>query len=268
MNTIKIKDVVQTSEACPSQWDFITEDNRIGYVRYRWGGLSVCLSVPFDMVVDNTTLFDIVKHNFNEWKRRTFTFGGFDRILIHIFPNTIEYIKQLFTDIYRYWLVKNKYTNLNKVSDIPTLFEFVGVGGREVLYTNMGDGFDGFIEWPEVWDELEKVDYLKKLDDYVQRENDIDERQWYIRYIERGRKCSIECLKEAKKYRKRMKNTRKRSIKESGLIQIVSDKEKGKEKDNTNKMALSELMELGKLFNEGIEQRKIENAEKRKLKNK
>lgn len=33
--------LVQTCDACPSQWDGVTEDDRAVYVRYRWGALTV-----------------------------------------------------------------------------------------------------------------------------------------------------------------------------------------------------------------------------------
>lgn len=37
----KVKEIMQTCRACPSQWEGYTEDNRQIYVRYRWGYLSV-----------------------------------------------------------------------------------------------------------------------------------------------------------------------------------------------------------------------------------
>jgi hypothetical protein len=46
---MKIKNVVQTRAACPSQWDAMTEDNRSVYIRYRWGNFSVevCEEIGF-----------------------------------------------------------------------------------------------------------------------------------------------------------------------------------------------------------------------------
>jgi hypothetical protein len=38
---MKVTDVVQTCEACPSQWDAKTEDGKYVYIRYRWGSLTV-----------------------------------------------------------------------------------------------------------------------------------------------------------------------------------------------------------------------------------
>ncbi len=43
---IKIKNLKQTCGACPSQWEFETFDNRMVYVRYRYGYLSVRLGEP------------------------------------------------------------------------------------------------------------------------------------------------------------------------------------------------------------------------------
>lgn len=40
---IEINGLIQTCEACPSQWEFYTFDDRPIYVRYRWGFLSVCI---------------------------------------------------------------------------------------------------------------------------------------------------------------------------------------------------------------------------------
>jgi len=40
---IKVTSITQTSGACPSQWEGITEDGRPIYVRYRWGYLSIRL---------------------------------------------------------------------------------------------------------------------------------------------------------------------------------------------------------------------------------
>ena len=41
---MKVKDVIQTCEACPSQWDAKTEDDRNVYIRYRWGWLQIHIS--------------------------------------------------------------------------------------------------------------------------------------------------------------------------------------------------------------------------------
>jgi len=40
---IKVTSIEQTSGACPSQWEGVTEDGRPIYVRYRWGCLSIRL---------------------------------------------------------------------------------------------------------------------------------------------------------------------------------------------------------------------------------
>lgn len=45
---IKITKLVQTCEACPSQWDGLTDDNRAVYIRFRWGQLSICLGKQND----------------------------------------------------------------------------------------------------------------------------------------------------------------------------------------------------------------------------
>lgn len=38
-----LKDLRQTCEACPSQWEGHTADGRFIYIRYRWGHLTVDL---------------------------------------------------------------------------------------------------------------------------------------------------------------------------------------------------------------------------------
>lgn len=41
---IKIKNMVKTCEACPSQWEIKLEDGRMMYGRYRWGCLTLSIS--------------------------------------------------------------------------------------------------------------------------------------------------------------------------------------------------------------------------------
>jgi len=45
---MKIIKVTQTCTACPSQWDAVTDDNRIVYIRYRWGHLTISVGEPND----------------------------------------------------------------------------------------------------------------------------------------------------------------------------------------------------------------------------
>jgi len=40
---IKVKEIIQTCPACPSQWEGVTDDGRPIYIRYRWGSLSVSI---------------------------------------------------------------------------------------------------------------------------------------------------------------------------------------------------------------------------------
>lgn len=50
---MKVTSIVQTSTACPSQWEGTLEDGRMVYVRYRWGYLSVRVSpTPTTEVLD------------------------------------------------------------------------------------------------------------------------------------------------------------------------------------------------------------------------
>lgn len=46
---VKVKKVVKTCEACPAQWEGITDDNRQVYMRYRWGCLSIRIGSQGDM---------------------------------------------------------------------------------------------------------------------------------------------------------------------------------------------------------------------------
>ncbi len=41
---MKIKTIVETCYACPSQWDIKLEDGRMIYARYRYGYLSIRIS--------------------------------------------------------------------------------------------------------------------------------------------------------------------------------------------------------------------------------
>jgi hypothetical protein len=38
---MKLRSLIQTCEAFPSQWDGVLEDGRAVYIRYRWGLLTV-----------------------------------------------------------------------------------------------------------------------------------------------------------------------------------------------------------------------------------
>ena len=48
---ITVTKLTQTCEACPSQWEGYTDDDRAVYIRYRWGYLSVSVSEPGDLDV-------------------------------------------------------------------------------------------------------------------------------------------------------------------------------------------------------------------------
>lgn len=45
---IRVVELVKTCNACPAQWDGMTDDGRKVYVRYRWGCLSVRLGAVGD----------------------------------------------------------------------------------------------------------------------------------------------------------------------------------------------------------------------------
>ena len=45
---VLVKEIEQTLEACPSQWEGVTVDDRCIYIRYRWGFLSVRIGPPGD----------------------------------------------------------------------------------------------------------------------------------------------------------------------------------------------------------------------------
>ena len=43
----------RTCDACPSQWEGQLEDGRAFYVRYRWGGLEVYISLKPDRTAES-----------------------------------------------------------------------------------------------------------------------------------------------------------------------------------------------------------------------
>jgi hypothetical protein len=43
-----MKEIEQTCAACPAQWEGLTADDRIVYIRFRWGILSVRIGSPGD----------------------------------------------------------------------------------------------------------------------------------------------------------------------------------------------------------------------------
>lgn len=46
-----------TCEACPSQWEGVTEDGRYVYIRFRWGYFSAGIGATFDEALGNEKLF-------------------------------------------------------------------------------------------------------------------------------------------------------------------------------------------------------------------
>lgn len=46
---VKVAEIVKTCEACPAQWEGLTNDNCQIYVRYRWGCLSIRIGKTGDM---------------------------------------------------------------------------------------------------------------------------------------------------------------------------------------------------------------------------
>ena len=49
---IKIKEITNTCQACPSQWEGTSTDNRSVYIRYRWGHLSICFRPNGEEILD------------------------------------------------------------------------------------------------------------------------------------------------------------------------------------------------------------------------
>jgi hypothetical protein len=55
---ITVTTLVQTCNACPTQWEGATTDGRTIYVRFRWGYLTIGLGNTLDEAVDDLT-FDV-----------------------------------------------------------------------------------------------------------------------------------------------------------------------------------------------------------------
>jgi hypothetical protein len=49
---MKIKSIKNTSTCCPSQWEGLTENDEVLYIRYRWGRLAIQLSEPNGTIKD------------------------------------------------------------------------------------------------------------------------------------------------------------------------------------------------------------------------
>ncbi|MCA1480782.1 hypothetical protein, partial [Bradyrhizobium sp. NBAIM08] len=49
---IQIVRLEQTCGACPSQWEGVTDDGRVVYIRYRWGALTAGAGYTLDEAVD------------------------------------------------------------------------------------------------------------------------------------------------------------------------------------------------------------------------
>jgi len=67
-----VKNLIQTCEACPSQWEFRTSGNRYCYVRYRWGILSIRIGPP-----DSKDVMDAVMGDTVYYKRHGHEYDGF-----------------------------------------------------------------------------------------------------------------------------------------------------------------------------------------------
>ncbi len=58
---MKIINIKQTCESNPSQWEFILDDGRYGYIRYRWGILRISLGISLSDAIygyDSDTILD------------------------------------------------------------------------------------------------------------------------------------------------------------------------------------------------------------------
>jgi hypothetical protein len=60
---MKVKNLIQTCGACPSQWEFDTDGNRRAYVRYRGGYLSVRISLPGGDTMGAVTGYEVLGQN-------------------------------------------------------------------------------------------------------------------------------------------------------------------------------------------------------------
>jgi hypothetical protein len=49
---MEIKHITQTCNACPSQWEGRSTDNRPVYIRYRWGWLTIGVGLPGQTISD------------------------------------------------------------------------------------------------------------------------------------------------------------------------------------------------------------------------
>lgn len=52
---MKIKELKQTTQACPSQWEGTMEDGKFIYIRFRWGVLSVGIGKDEAEAVNNSS---------------------------------------------------------------------------------------------------------------------------------------------------------------------------------------------------------------------
>jgi hypothetical protein len=49
---IEVKDLVKTNAACPATWEFKTFEDRLGFVHYRYGRLTIQIGYPGEGVFD------------------------------------------------------------------------------------------------------------------------------------------------------------------------------------------------------------------------
>lgn len=150
MKPIKIINLKQTCYAFPSQWDFLTDDNRIGYVRYRWGVLTVQITVPFNILVKHTSIAKIISNTYFHMDYCNLKFPKF------------KFIKSVIKNIWKYKIIPKTHNVLKSLNDIPEIFEFSAVDGIYILNEILDpEQLDGIIKWSAVWDKLKNIDYKR-----------------------------------------------------------------------------------------------------------
>jgi hypothetical protein len=63
---IKIKEITQTCESSPAQWEAKSDDGKMVYIRYRWGDLTVKVAPePSDDIYDAVKGTEVFKRQLN-----------------------------------------------------------------------------------------------------------------------------------------------------------------------------------------------------------
>lgn len=152
-----------------TRWYFLTDDNRIGYVKYIDGILSIQLTVPFNIIVKNTSIKEIISNLCCYYNRYNLKILNF------------KFISLIIKNIWKYKIRSKRYNVIKTLISLPEIFEFCVNDGIYILYEIIDIDIK---KWERIWDILKDIDYMN----IIQKVTNGDEEKYYIDTIKRKNK--------------------------------------------------------------------------------